>query len=1083
MRKLIWVACLWLMFGVACSEEATIGGGEDGGVVRFAPDVAAGDDEVWPARLEVADADGEIWCEKPGDCPSGVCLPQTGQCARPCVDGCPADMACLPYNADGPDQLYFCLPSLVPFCRPCVDDEQCHRYPGDAQTFCALASEDAGSFCTALCESPLDCPAGHACTAQGMCQVVSQCDCLAHGDNAGYVTTCAQSNEWGSCAGQRTCEPYTGLSSCQGPVPEAEICDGFDNDCDGEFDEDHASEACTIINDFGICPGLTQCLSGKVSCSGPTPEAERCDGLDNDCDGVVDEEGAEGCLVGYADGDGDGYGGMALSCTCEPAPGSVANDLDCDDLSSVVFPGASESCDGVDNDCDGTADELCDVDGDGYCHVLPMAWGPGYPCLYQEVDCNDGDGSTYPGAAEACDGLDNSCDGIPDEGCDADGDGFCGKPASAWGPGLVCQAADLDCNDADAAIHPGASDGCNAQDDDCNGLVDDGCDLDGDGVCPGQSPENLAGCAHLSGPAAMLCAANFQQTHCPNGFGDCNDLDPTVHPGALELCDNLDNDCDGLADDGLDGDGDGFCAGPDLGPGCLACPLGFGDCADDDETVHPAALDLPDLAALDTNCDGIDGSLSACVFVDGKLGKDYAAGTIDAPKATIAAALSEVVVDIARNCILVAQGSYFEPGLIVPPGVHLWGGYASGSFGVAAGVRSQLQGGAIALRLLGTAGSASVGRMDVSAASGKAPGESSVGIVVHGLEDALLADLKVSTGSGAPGQSGATGGPGQPGMAGEDGSKGCLASSFCGGGGASCQLYANGAMGAGALTCGGYGQGKSVMAPVGWKPEWLDEFDWSGGKYGEPSCCFKKLGPAAGGAPGQKGKEEAGDATHGQPGVSGPGGAGGDGAGTSAWLSLQGMSMANGQSGHPGSDGCGGGGGGKGDNYDSWLECEQLGGGGGGGGSGGTGGLGGTGGHAGGSAVGILFHKASGVVLHSQVSAGPGGAGGAGGMGGNGGVGGAGGLGGKGLSKSGHGGNGGHGGAGGGGGGGGGGRGGNSVALAMSLGYAVEVIDSTLTSGSPGKGGKGGSGGLPGGKVGANGLSGVTKETGSFQPL
>ena len=170
---------------------------------------------------------------------------------------------------------------------------------------------------------------------------------------------------------------------------------------------------------------------------------------------------------------------------------------DCDDSDPTIFPGATEVCDLEDNDCDGDTDEGFDVDGDG----VTTCGADGLPGNSDD-DCEDSEPLVFPGAAEACDGLDTNCDGFlpPGEG-DADEDGF---PA--------CD----DCDDGDPNNYPGNEELCDGDDNDCDGAVEVPADGDGDGV-----------------------------TDCG---GDCDDTDPSTFPGAQEDCDGVDNDCDGEVD-------------------------------------------------------------------------------------------------------------------------------------------------------------------------------------------------------------------------------------------------------------------------------------------------------------------------------------------------------------------------------------------------------------------------------------------------------------------------------------------------------------------------------------------------------
>jgi N-acetylneuraminic acid mutarotase len=215
-----------------------------------------------------------------------------------------------------------------------------------------------------------------------------------------------------------------------------------------------------------------------------------------------------GCAGGavqtyYPDADGDGYGvASAAMPSCSPPPGYAAISGDCNDANGGISPGAAESCNGVDDNCSGTADEGLTVDNDG----------DGFSC---SADCDDFAAGVHPGAAEICDKKDSNCDGLlPLNERDDDADGF-----------AVCQG---DCRDDLSAVHPGAPEGCDGLDTNCDGLVPvSERDADGDNWRPCQ--------------------------------GDCDDGNPAGYPGAAEVCNGLDDDCDGGVDEGagLDADGDG----------------------------------------------------------------------------------------------------------------------------------------------------------------------------------------------------------------------------------------------------------------------------------------------------------------------------------------------------------------------------------------------------------------------------------------------------------------------------------------------------------------------------------------------
>ena len=282
------------------------------------------------------------------------------------------------------------------------------------------------------------------------------------------------------------------------------------------------------------------------------PGAEEiCDGFDNDCNGTADEGVT---ITFYADSDGDGFGNPVITTdTCEAPFGYVTNGSDCDDTNNISYPAAEEICDGLDNDCDDEIDEdldiefFADIDGDGFGDDENIIQG----CL-PEIgvstiggDCNDADATIFPLANEICDEVDNNCNGIIDEDvattyyADTDNDGY-GDADNAM-QGCVQLAGyvenDEDCNDANTQINPGALEYCDGIDNDCDGTADEEGAVDGsvwyeDGDEDGQGD---------GASTAISCA---QPTGYVSNNNDCNDNDEDIYLGAPEYCNGDDDDCD-----------------------------------------------------------------------------------------------------------------------------------------------------------------------------------------------------------------------------------------------------------------------------------------------------------------------------------------------------------------------------------------------------------------------------------------------------------------------------------------------------------------------------------------------------------
>ncbi len=379
-----------------------------------------------------------------------------------------------------------------------------------------------------------------------------------------------------------------------------------------------------------------------------------------------------------ADGDGHGVS-VASATGCVAPPGYETTSDDCDDTDATIHPGADERCNEIDDDCDGSVDGggidglpwYADGDHDGHGDPSDVVWACAAPRGFVATadDCVDTDPAIHPGADEVCNEIDDDCDasidaddpGVTDAEwyIDADGDGF-GDPVP--GP-VACKREDgatrnaRDCDDSAAEVHPFADEICNEIDDDCDELTDDVyehsvgaiaffVDADGDGVggpessviyacsAPSGYVESSGDCDDADPTLGGTTLAHedndgdgfgnndtlfYECGAAPKGWilsgGDCDDERADVFPGALEICNGIDDDCDRYVDaDDLvttflvyaDVDGDGFGdAGVSLATECEP-PSGYvvdgTDCADDDAAVHPAAPEFCD--GDDNDCNG-----------------------------------------------------------------------------------------------------------------------------------------------------------------------------------------------------------------------------------------------------------------------------------------------------------------------------------------------------------------------------------------------------------------------------------------------------------------------------------------------
>ena len=363
-------------------------------------------------------------CVKNNECDAGICIDtaEGKRCGQICVSDCPKGFTCKQYGAG--DVVYVCLPNYLSLCSPCGSNQDCKSQGGDGL---CLDYGDHGSFCGGLCSNDDECPNGYQCVdafdddtgkLSKQCKLAKTdneeggeiqpvCGCSLWAKAAAMKTACKVSNEFGSCPGERSCTA-AGMGACAGITPAKEACDGVDDDCDGGTDEGSCDDdnACTQDACDSAAGKCTH--TAATDCDDANPcTADACDPADGQCKhgfsaGSCDD--GDTCSEGDFCAQGDGG---AIVCT----PGAVTKTCDDNNLCTDDACEADKGCvylpNAVTQACYGGA---AGTDGVG-------------PCMSGVQKCAEGKlvdacfGEVVPVIQEKCDGKDDSCNGVTDEGC------------------------------------------------------------------------------------------------------------------------------------------------------------------------------------------------------------------------------------------------------------------------------------------------------------------------------------------------------------------------------------------------------------------------------------------------------------------------------------------------------------------------------------------------------------------------------------------------------------------------------------------------------------------------------------------
>jgi len=538
-------------------------------------------------------------CATNTDCLSGFCVegPEGPICTKTCLGAgdCPPDYSCIGIVNTYPDVVFVCLPKFGRVCTPCTQDSQC------AGGQCVAFPD--GRACTVPCEQDQDCANPYRCREVGNLEerycLPPSGTCACRPADAGVKRFCEVTNEHGTCFGYETCDPAVGFSGCDARIPAPEDCNGLDDDCNGVPDDGlPEGVACERHNEFGTCGGTRVCLGPKGwSCTALEPAAETCDGVDNDCDGQTDEEfkvGGQYALIEHCGAcnksclgifphaevgcDAASKAPRCVVLSCEPGYIKL-NDYQCIPASSTIC----QPC-VADADCLIPDARCVPLEDGNYCGQACS--GPG--------DCPQGyDCKPVEGGADQCVPATGTC------ACTSETPGLSKACSVTWADPRNPSTPIYTCQGIQRCLADGWGpcelpvELCDGQDQNCNGLTDEGFVDPDSGKYTGDENCGICGnnckaipIAHGHGRCDASKTIPDCVVECNEGFFDvdsnpgngceCQYLGATDFPGdsppGCTVADCSDANCDGIDGEVTNGV---FVAkyGSDSNPGTLEAPL------------------------------------------------------------------------------------------------------------------------------------------------------------------------------------------------------------------------------------------------------------------------------------------------------------------------------------------------------------------------------------------------------------------------------------------------------------------------------------------------------------------------------